>query len=257
MKLKALLALAILSAPPALAAEPAAKAETKLDEVVVTATRTEKSIADAPGSVSIVSTEEMKKKNIQSVDEALNTLPGVFDNRIKGLMGTTSTVTFRGLSGSGRTLLLLDGMPMNDAYSSSQQWGGLNVQDLDRIEVVRGPSSSLYGGAAMGGVINMLSLMPEKREFSISSGYGDALSSDNAMKNLWSTHLSYGDKIGKLRLYTAFGYRSTDGYPTGQVFTSSQPPAGITGWTQTTNNTGTKRFLVGDTGDNGWWDDEF
>lgn len=254
MKQKALLALAILSATPVLAAEPAAKGETKLDEVVVTATRTEKSIADAPGSVSIVSTDDMKKKNIQSVDEALNTLPGVFDNRIKGLMGTTSTVTFRGLSGSGRTLLLLDGMPMNDAYSSSQQWGGLNVQDLERIEVVRGPSSSLYGGAAMGGVINLMSSMPEKREFNISSGYGDSLSSDNAMKNLWSTHLSYGDKIGKLRLYTAFGYKSTDGYPTGQVLTSSQPPAGITGWTQTTNNTGAKRFLVGDTGDNGWWD---
>jgi iron complex outermembrane receptor protein len=184
----------------------------------------------------------------------LNLLPGVFDNRIKGLMGTTSTVTFRGLSGSGRTLLLLDGMPMNDAYSSSQQWGGIYVQDLQQIEVVRGPSSSLYGGAAMGGVVNLLTAMPEKREFTLSSGYGSSWDKDNAMKNLWSTHLSYGDKIGKLRLYTALGYKSTDGYPTGQIFTSSQPPVGITGWTQTTNNAGTKRFLVGDNGDNGWWD---
>lgn len=230
------------------------KNETYPDEIVVTATRTEKPVADAPGSVSIVSSDEMKKKNIQSVDEALNTLQGVFDNRIKGLMGTTSTVTFRGLSGSGRTLLLLDGMPMNDAYSSGQQWGGLYAQDLQKIEVVRGPSSSLYGGAAMGGVINMMSLMPEKREISLSSGYGSSLSSDHAMENLWSTHLSYGDKIGKLRFYTSFGYRSTSGYPTGLVITSSRPAAGIEGWTETKSNTGARRFLVGDTGDNGWWD---
>jgi len=227
-----------------------------LDEIVVTATRTEKSVEDAPGSVSVVTAAEMKKRNIQSLDEALNLLPGVFDNRIKGLMGTTSTVTFRGLSGAGRTLLLLDGMPLNDAYSASQPWGGLYAQDMSQIEVVRGPSSSLYGGNAMGGVINFMSRMPEKRESSLSFGYGDGLGSDNAMSNLWSTYASYGDRVGKFRLYAAFGYRSTNGYPTGLVTASSAPTAasGITGATRTSSNTGATRFLVGDTGDNGWWD---
>jgi iron complex outermembrane receptor protein len=224
------------------------------DEIVVTATRTKKTVSDAPGSVSVVTADDMKKKNIQSADEALNTLPGVFDNRIKGLMGTTSTVTFRGLSGSARTLTMLDGMPLNDAYSSGQSWGGLYIQDLERIEVVRGPSSSLWGGSAMGGVINMISVMPEKQELSFSSGYGSSLSSDRGMKNLWSNHISYGDKIGKVRFYTSFGYRSTDGYPTNRVITSSQPAAGITGWTRTTDNKGVTKYLVGDTGNNGWWD---
>ena len=249
---------ALLAASPALAEESKQEneatpvKETNLDEMVVTATRTEKSIADAPGSVSVVTKKEMEKRNIQSVDESLNLLTGVFDNRIKGLMGTTSTVTFRGLSGSGRTLLLLDGMPLNNAYSASQQWGGIYTQDLQRIEVVRGPSSNLYGGAAMGGVINMMTAMPEKREFSLSGGYGDAWNDGEAMQKLWTTHASYGDKIGKLSIYTAFGYRSTEGYPTGQVF--GTPPAGTTGWTQTTSNTGVPRKLIGDTGDNGWWD---
>jgi iron complex outermembrane receptor protein len=254
------LLLALLAVSPALSEETKqvndAKSaqETNLDEMVVTATRTEKSIADAPGSVSVVTKKEMEKRNIQSVDEALNTLTGVFDNRIKGLMGTTSTVTFRGLSGSGRTLLLLDGMPLNNAYSASQQWGGIYSQDLQQIEVVRGPTSNLYGGAAMGGVINMISAMPEKREFSLTGGYGGAWDNGEAMQNLWTTHASYGDKIGKLRLYAAYGYRSTDGYPTGQVFSSTQPASTFAGWTQTTNNTGTKRYLIGDTGNNGWWD---
>ena len=254
MKAGLVCVVAMMMAVPVLADDSKPAQETKLDEMVVTATRTKKSIEDVPGSVSVVTTEEMQKRNIQSVDESLNLLPGVFDNRIKGLMGTTSTVTFRGLSGSGRTLLLLDGMPLNNAYSASQQWGGIYTQDLQQIEVVRGPSSNLYGGSAMGGVVNLMTAMPEKREFSLSVGYGDAWNDKEAMQRLWTTHASYGDKFGKLSLYTAFGYRSTDGYPTGQVFTSTQPAATLTGWTQTTTNTGSTRYLIGDTGNNGWWD---
>ncbi len=251
-----LLALLASTAPMSTHAEEQKNGETSMDEVVVTATRTEKSIADAPGSVSVVTGKEMKKRNVQSLDEALNMLPGVFDNRIKGLMGTTSTVTFRGLSGSGRSLMLLDGMPLNDAYSASQPWGGLRAQNFSQIEVVRGPSSSLYGSNAMGGVINFLSYMPEKREFSLSGGYGDALAGDNAMRNLWSTYASYGDRIGKWRLYTSFGYRSTDGYRSGLVTASSAPASGsgITGAIPTYSNTGVRKYIVGDTGKNGWWD---
>lgn len=244
--------LGMLIALPAYGEEEAAR----LDEIMVTATRTEKYVGDAPGSVSVITAGEMKKRNIQSLDEALNLLPGVFDNRIKGLMGTTSTVTFRGLSGAGRTLLLLDGMPLNDAYSASQPWGGLQAQNMSRLEVVRGPSSSLYGGNAMGGVINFLSRMPDKREFSLSTGYGDSFGSDNAMSRLWSSYASYGDRVGKLRLFASLGYRTTDGYPTGLVTASSAPTAasGITGATRTTSTAGAARYLVGDTGDNGWWD---
>jgi iron complex outermembrane receptor protein len=252
------IALALTAATPCLARSEEQKGatDTALDEVVVTATRTEKSIADAPGSVSLVTAGEMKKRNIQSVDEALNLLPGVFDSRRKGLMGTTSNVSFRGLSGSGRSLILLDGMPLNDAYSASQNWGGLNSQNFSRIEVVRGPSSSLYGGNAMGGVINLLSVMPEKREFTLSSGYGNSLESWAGMDRLWSSYASYGDRIGKLRLYASLGYRSTDGYPTGLVTTSSAPTAasGITGASPTTDTKGSPKYVVGDTGDNGWWD---
>ncbi|NVN92927.1 MAG: TonB-dependent receptor [Desulfuromonadales bacterium] len=250
--------LALITAAPTMVhgEEQKGKQETNLDEIVVTATRTEKSIADAPGSVSVVTATEMKRRNIQSLDEALNMLPGVFDNRLKGLMGTTSSVTFRGLSGSGRSLLLLDGMPLNDAYSASQPWGGLNAQNMSRIEVVRGPSSSLYGGNAMGGVINFMSRMPDKREFTLSGGYGGGWDSNQAMANLWSTYASYGDKIGKFRLFASYGYRTTDGYPTGLVTAGSAPTAasGIIGATPTMSNTGAAKYLVGDTGNNGWWD---
>jgi iron complex outermembrane receptor protein len=247
-----LVLLGVLLALPAYGEEPPAD----LDEIVVTATRTEKSVEDAPGSVSVVTSAEMKKRNIQSLDEALNLLPGVLDNHMKGLRGTNSTVTFRGLSGAGRSLLLLDGMPLNDAYAASQPWDGLFPQNFSRIEVVRGPSSSLYGGNAMGGVINFMSSMPEKREVTLSGGFGDRLGSDTGLANLWSAYASYGDRIGNFRLYAAFGYRTTRGYPTALVTAAGAPTeaSGITGAIPTSSTTGDVKYLVGDTGDNGWWD---
>lgn len=258
MERRIAIALALVAATPPLAAggEEAKGVDTTLDEVVVTATRTEKSIADAPGSVSIVTAEEMKKRNIQSVDQALTLLPGVFVNRSKSLMNTTAAATLRGMPLQGRTLIMMDGVPINDAYSSGVLWGGLYAEDLSRIEVVRGASSSLYGGNAMGGVINLLSTMPNKREITFNSGYGSGLEGEPSMDNLWKVGGSYGDRIGKLKLYTSFRYRSTDGYPAGLTVVSAAPTAasGISGATPTTDNKGAKRYLIGDSGNNGWWD---
>ncbi|MDP2268210.1 MAG: TonB-dependent receptor, partial [Deltaproteobacteria bacterium] len=69
-------------------------------------------------------------------------------------------------------------------------------------------------------------------------------------------YLSYGDRpTEKLRLLFSYGYKATNGYPKDMVVASSQPPAGINGWTRTTNNQGATRYLIGDKGDNTWWDD--
>ncbi|MCG2813051.1 MAG: TonB-dependent receptor plug domain-containing protein, partial [Thermodesulfovibrionales bacterium] len=73
------------------------KEETKLEEIVVTATRTEKEIESVPGSVAVITKDDIKKRNIKSVDEALNLIPGVFNRRGKGLMDTLSSVTLRGI----------------------------------------------------------------------------------------------------------------------------------------------------------------
>ena len=248
--------LLMLLATPAFADDAKPEKETNLDEICVTATRTEKSIADAPGSVSIVTSKEMEKRNIQSIDQALTLLPGVFDTSGKGLLGTTTAITLRGIPLQGRTLLMMDGMPLNDAYSAGVSYGGIYAADLQRIEVVRGPSSSLYGGNAMGGVINLMTAMPCKREFSLSGGYGDEWNSGEGMASLWTTHASYGDKIGKWSFYGSLGYRSTDGYPTSDVIVTSAPTAAskIVGAIPTTDNKGAKRYLIGDTGENGWWD---
>ncbi len=230
--------------------------ETKFDEIVVTATRTEKEIEMAPASVTIVTKEEIEKRGVKTVDSALNATAGVFNRRGKGLMDTLANVTLRGIPGEARTMIMMDGIPLNDGYTGNVSYGGLRPEDLERIEVVRGPFSSLYGGYAMGGVINLMRKMPEKREFTFKGGYGSHLKGDEAMDDLWKVYLSYGDKIkDRLGFFVSYGYQATEGYPSELNVQSTRPTAGITGWELTTDNQGATRYLIGHRGDNGWWED--
>ena len=157
---------------------------TKFKEVVVTATRTEKDVADAPGDVHVVTKEDIEKRNVSTVDEALSDVPGVFDNRGKGLMDTQAQINLRGIPGANRTLILLDGIPINDAFTGNVMWTGMAPGSVEKIEVVEGPFSSLYGGNAMGGVVNIITQMPEKREIVLDAGYGTAWNRGQAMNDL-------------------------------------------------------------------------
>ncbi len=165
-----------------------------LEEIVVTATRTDKDVEWAPGSVSVVTRKEIEERNIQTVDEAVNTLAGVLDRRSTGLLDPIANIQIRGFPGSQRTLLLLDGLTLNDPYSGGQKdLLGIAPENIDRIEVVRGPFSSLYGGYAMGGVVNLLTKMPEKgdrrRPALVQACLADGLD------NLGRVYASYGDKF--------------------------------------------------------------
>jgi len=241
--------IALTLAPCAAAQEP----ET-LETVVVTATRTEKDLSATPGSVSVITGKEMAKRNIVTVDDALNTTAGVYTNRGKGMMDRMSAVTLRGVPGQSRTLILLDGITMNSPYAGSFLSVGVAPGSLERIEVVKGPASSLYGGYAMGGVVNMITRMPEKREFMLQSGFGSAMAGDGA-ENTRRVAASYGDVIAnKLRIYIHNDYLATDGYRS-DFNVQSTKPTDLTGWSQTTDAYGADKFLVGNKGRNGAWQD--
>ncbi|MEN6467189.1 MAG: TonB-dependent receptor [Syntrophaceae bacterium] len=247
---------------PALAAENAAAKEekeekdtAKLQEVVVTATRTEKEAAEAPGTVKVVTQKDIEKSPALTVDSALNTVPGLFNRRVN-LMDTLASVTLGGVPGQNRTLILKDGIPLNTAYTGDVSLTAMSNGDVKRIEVVQGPFSSLYGGNAMGGVVNILTKMPEKREFTAQSGYGTSWNRGESLDDLQTYYVSYGDKpTDKLRMLLSYGYKATNGYSKDMVTATSQPTAGISGWSRTTSNTGATRYLIGDKGDNTWWDD--
>jgi len=136
-------------------------------QITVTATRSEVEPSKAPVSAFTVLGRELSLRNIQVVDRALDSIPGVYPSRGKGYQDTLAGVGMRGFSGRGtgqsRTLVLLDGQPLNDPYTGGVSWTSLPVDEVERVEVVRGPFSALYGSNAMGGVVHILTKPVDRR----------------------------------------------------------------------------------------------
>ena len=232
------------------------KQEAKLEEIVVTATRTETSVESAPASVSVVTKEEIELKAPKTIDQALNDISGVFVRRGKGLMDTLSFITLRGIPEQKRTLILMDGVVLNNPYFGGVKMGGYYPEDIERVEVVKGPFSSLYGGYAMGGVVQFITKMPEKREFTLKTGYGSSWERGEAMDDLRRVYISYGDKLwDKLSIFLSYGWQGTNGFPTDLNVQTTKPSTGITGYEVTSTREGRVAYLIGDKGDNRWWDD--
>ena len=109
--------------------------EFALDTMVVTATRTMKQLQEVPASVSVITSEDIQSKNIMSVPEALQTLTGVYKNQ--SLQGG---IQLRGFS-STDILVLVDGAQMNFPYNNGVDWEMIPIENISRIEVVRGAAS--------------------------------------------------------------------------------------------------------------------
>ncbi|MDR0538582.1 MAG: TonB-dependent receptor [Tannerellaceae bacterium] len=135
-----------------------------ISEVVVTATKTTRNINEVPARISIVWDNLIEASPTRLVDEILRFVPGVNVDRASGIYSSNPSVTLRGLSGDeqSRTLVLLNGVPINASDGGSVNWNKINQYDIERIEVFKGPGSSLYGNNAMGGVINIITKKPSK-----------------------------------------------------------------------------------------------
>jgi outer membrane cobalamin receptor len=127
------------------------------ESVVVTGSRDQVEIAQSPTAVNVVTRTDFAIRNVRLPDQTLAYSEGVNVFRSKGPNDTGAGVGMRGFSGrsQSRVLVLLDGQPLNDSYTGGVSWAALPISELERVEVARGPSSSLYGGNAMGGVIQM------------------------------------------------------------------------------------------------------
>ncbi|SDE81673.1 TonB-dependent receptor plug domain-containing protein [Sporomusa acidovorans] len=145
-----------------------------LDQVVVTATKTEKKVKEVPVAVEIITREEMDKKNIKRVDDALKNITGVYVQQGKGIMGGASTdkIVMRGFGSQKQVLVMIDGQPINEGYNGGVSLANIPTDNIDRIEVIKGPASALYGSNAMGGVINIITQDKAKQETIIRSGIG-------------------------------------------------------------------------------------
>src|SRR5574340_1334621 len=222
-----------------------------LGEVVISATKTEQSSADVPASVSVMSAKKIENMDIHSADEALKFTPGAYTKRAAGhepsVMGTN--VELRGIPDYSRTLVVVDGQTLNDPYIGAVTWESVPPETMKRIEVVPGPFSSLYGGSAMAGVINIITKVPTKREFSLKGGYGT--------DNFKSGSFVYQDRpLEWLGVAFDYGRKQSDGFVKDEVLvaknTTNTPIGTVTGAQQTTDASGNLRYLIGDKGPIGW-----
>ena len=133
-------------------------------EVVITATKTESRIIDIPTRVSVIRPAQIDQTAMITLDDLMKNVAGVDVNRSFGLLSNKASVTLRGLGGKeqSRTLVLLNGIPLNKTDGGSVNWNMFNTDLVERIEISKGPGSSIYGGNAMGGVINVITRQPDK-----------------------------------------------------------------------------------------------
>jgi vitamin B12 transporter len=127
--------------------------EAETESVVVSATRFDIPLDQSPATVSVISSEDIEQKQIQRVSDALREVPGLSVVQT-GTGGQLTSVFMRGLP-SEDVQVLLDGIPINQGLSGAMNFADFTTDDIDRIEVVRGPQSTIYGPRALAGVIQI------------------------------------------------------------------------------------------------------
>lgn len=127
----------------------------ELSSIIVTsATKSEQSIKDVTSNIEVITKEELEEKNFTNVSEALNTISGI-DITSNGGFGQTSFVRINGMHYTN-TLVLIDGIRYNDITNGSAFPENILVSDIERIEIIKGAQSGIWGADASGGVVNII-----------------------------------------------------------------------------------------------------
>ena len=118
----------------------------------------------APVRLEVITSKQIEALPAQSIDQAMITSPGVNVNRDYGIYSDKAVVSLRGQSGSdqSRTLVLVDGIPVNKSDGGSVNWNFIQPELVERIEITKGPASAMYGSSAMGGAINIITSRPQQ-----------------------------------------------------------------------------------------------
>lgn len=224
--------------------------------VVVTATRSPAAALSVPASVSVVNEAELRRRNVLRLGDAIADVPGLYVRGAAmgaGFPGSgASVLSLRGIPRTPRTLIMVDGQPLNNALSGGVNVAGIPLQAIARVEIVRGPYSALYGGNAMGGIVNFITAGPDAPLTELRVGAGSFGQRGATLQH----RLRYASGLG---VTLSAGYHESDGYADSDYVIKQAVPGAagtpVTGARATSTPDGTPAWWVGLKGPRPWSQD--
>ena len=180
------------------------------EQVVVTANRVQEELKNIPTLVEVITADEIQRASVRTVDELLRSIPGFSTLRqgssLAGHPSVRST-SFRGLAASAsRTLVMVDGVPINSPVTGIVYWPTILIENIERVEIVKSGGSGVWGNLAMGGVINIITKSAKTGEPIVSAA------AQGGTQNSAEFHGAVRRASGPLSIAAATSYLTTDGY---------------------------------------------
>ncbi len=193
--------------------------------IVITATRSEQRLEDVAANVTVIDGSEARSAGNLAVDDLLRQIPGFTLLRQASSLGSSNLIqapSMRGIGGSAaaRTLVLMDGVPLIDPFTSAMSWGQVPTERIERIEVLRGGGAGVWGNLAMGGVVHIMTETPRAETFHFMGQGGD--------HEVLDVDVSYGNRAGKFSYLAGGRHFDTGGeyaYPDSQLGAADHPAA--------------------------------
>ncbi len=180
------------------------------EEIVVTASAIPETVESTPAAVTVVTREEIDRQEARDVADVLREVPGLTVSRT-GSSGRATSLFTRG-SNSTHTLVLWNGIEIDNPYFAGYDWGRFSTAGVDQVEIVRGPFSALYGSDAVAGVVNILTA-PRKSELR-----GNFESGGNGWRNL---QVSGAWVSSSTQLGASYEHRADDGFNANDDFSQN------------------------------------
>lgn len=185
--------------------------EVRVKEVVITATKTEALIEDVPATITVLIKEEIEAKGAEKLRDIFELDPGLTLTRARG----RDFPSIRGF-GSQHVLILIDGRRLAGEVEQDFELDRISLENVERIEILKGPASALYGTDALGGVINIITKTPDKLEFKADTKIG---THSGGKADAQSLSVYAGGKLGRFGISLSGQLLNANPYFTAQQTT--------------------------------------
>lgn len=177
-----------------------------IDEVVITANRFSNKVLNSAASVEVLRQKEINTLPVINFSDVMTYMPGIYSASTDG-MGLNPQVSLRGFYGGGEAeylTVLIDGIPVNDLETGLVPWNQVPINQVSKVELLKGGSSTLYGDAAMGGVLNIRTLRKDHNFTTANFGYGSY--------NTYNIGAAHGGSLGNGNYELYANNTATDGF---------------------------------------------